>query len=316
MADGDETVAGAERQTEFRVGDRVMRVRPFKGSKGVRALAILSRVGDRMPAVWESIAKFEEQYRERNFLTITRDQAEYRVVESQNTIAELEARLSAVPEDADPEERVALGQLIRAHERSKDDWARMLACPLRERAELRVPQSPSNELRGLAVFPVLWDIAEPEMTALLGLVLIDDDELRQARLDGRADEAIAELGARLLDELELDEVADLMMTALEASVERYQGRMGRLGKRAARLRETLTRSRVPSDSTTAGEDPLPADPDLGPDGRKTTLTVGSVETPSSDERQSWSTGSPGHTDGAPNGSSTESSGLTSYASAG
>ena len=312
--------AGAE-QREYRVGDRIYEVKAFKGSKGVRAFAIVSRVlRDRFRPIWEADAKFQADYRELNALRITRGMAHYRVEQAQAAIAALEAEAEAtqakreMPPDEIPLEQhrqqsdrevEAIGHLIKAQEINRDQWSRMLAGALSQEPEVVVPQNPDDGLRLAHAFPLLWDVAEVEMTMLLGLALIPEDELQRARQDGGpegADKAVQDLGADALDHLELDEVADLMLSVAEVASARLRARGGGLGNRVAALREAWGGRH---ETAATEKDPEPTEtPRPG-------TFVGYEDEPPETGSESSSTDSPAGTGGAASEPSMASSGATS-----
>ncbi len=329
---------------EVRIGDKIHKIKPFKGSKGVRAFAIISRVSRHIGAVMGAIEEFEREYRQRNDLTITRDLCRYRVATCQNRIASLERDLADLAPDKIDEKRESLtAQLaeavaaeeskpepterrttlerrlkdlddaprVREHvqvliadeEASIQDWQRMLTGALADTDSITVPKSPSGQQKWMAGFPKVWELAEAEATMLLGLLLIEDDDLKAARDENRAEKAIMDMGEQALDELEVDEVGDLVVTAAEYALHRYRPRMARLGDRVEALQGTLTPSQdEPTERATQ-------DPVLGPDRRQLEPSIGSVERTTSDSPSAESsTDSPPRTDGPPIESSTASPG--------
>jgi hypothetical protein len=314
----------APRRTEFRVGDRVYEVRPFKGSKGVRAFAIGSRILEHGKALWEANARFVRDYREVNPLRITRDLANYRIAQQDSRIQDLERQYEredyeellkelgqeklegAEREKILADRRLAVEQMILASRATKADWERQLTGPLAEKDEIVVPQDPTWQVQIAALFPLLWKVAEPEMTMLLGLALIPDEEIKKARQEGeggKPDDVIRRFGEDLLDELEIDEIGSMLLASLEVAAERYQSRSGDLGNRLAAFRARyLTAAEPKEEEKPSG---VPDEPVVGGfEGMED-------EEPPSESSDSSSTASDGPTDGPQSAPSSELSGATS-----
>ena len=310
--------AGDPGRNEYRIGDSIYTVRSFKGSKGVRAFGIISRIlREKFRPVWEADARFQRDYRELSALKITRGLAHYRVEQANAAIAGLEAEAEAHTAKRDEpgeqsledhqqeiDERIeAIGHLIRVQEINRDQWQRLLEGALAEVEEIQVPRDPDSQARFAHAFPLLWDVAEDEMTMLLGLALIPDEDLKAARQEGgseAAETAIRDLGLEALDYLEMDEIAGLMLSVAEVAVERAGGVGGDLGKRWATLQERLWPSRTEEEAETPN---LKEEPTVG-------TFVGHEEEPPSGSENS-STDSPADTTGPPSESSLANSGATS-----
>jgi len=297
---------------EVRVGDVTYRIRPFMGAKGLRAMAIVSRVGERAMPVLKELAAFDREWRESHVTRITREMAEMRLAQTEAALPAAQAELDAAEQrhTAGDEDAPTVAELedrratCRAYAATIGSYQRQLDGPLRDRTHIDLPQEPSDEVRFMRAFPKVFEIAEEEVIQLIALVLISDTDLADARRDKQVPERLTALGEEVVDHLEIDELADLALTAAEMAVEKFRPRIARFTERAKGLRAKLR----------------PKDPEKAEDGTPTEIPpplVGSVvRTPSEPPRPSGSTDSPAPTDGTPTESSSESTGVTSSPSAG
>lgn len=308
----------------YTVGGEDYVIRPFKGSKGVRAFAVLSRLGDRMRPIMEADAEFVRTYSEVNVQRVTRGMGEFRRSQAQADIRDLEIKAkeveSVVPEEDTTAEdheawrdatkqAIALG--IEDRQRIVEHWTRQLEGPLKEMDHIEIPREPAVPARIANVMMLLWNVAEPEMTMLLGLALIDDKALKEARgtPDG-AEKAIRDLGLEALDDLYIDQCGEVILSALEVAAARMQSKAGELGNRARALWETWAKTRARATETEDEEQPRAGtvesrtfDPDAAKTQEDQPTSPGGSETSS--------TPSPTDTDGTPTESSSENSGTTS-----
>lgn len=258
----------AEDKRKITVGDRIYTIEAFRGSKGVRVLAAVAAIGKQAKPVLDEWNTYDRLYRENNSAIITRELAEVRAAQA--------------PDDE-----------------SRLHWQRFLDGPLKDRVSVSIPQSPTMDQKLITFFPQFFEMAEDEVTRLLALMLIPNVEMKAARRDGSLAEKLQALGEEILDELEIQEMATLILTCVEIIQEQFKDTQDTVGK----FRELLA-SRQPS---------VDQEQEVENDPRQMTPVVGSVvpQTPS----EPSSTDSPAPMDGPLTESSSENSGLTSMPTA-
>lgn len=299
----------SELQTQpqvIEVGGHNYTIRPFKGSKGLRAMAIVSQLSGKIRPIMREMGEFQTEYRSTNFLRITRDLAETRVIEAKAQKDEYEAWIESQVKDdlfkTQDEERIARSQMNGFMSRV-DTWQGYLDGPLRDRDYLDIPQSPSGEEMFMAVFPTVFNYAERQVLQIIGLLLVEDSTLKQWRDSGpdlspddgpsHIEQELVKFGEEITDELDLDEVAEMVVVAVEIMATHYKDKADRLGKRLRKVRDKFR--------TIQEEEMSPTTPKIG-----TLQKLDSEET-----NNDSSTSSPEPTDGIQTEPSSKSSGETS-----
>lgn len=179
------------------VGEREYAIRPFRGYKALRVGHIVAAISRQVPDVLEAVATFTRQYEASNAVRITRLQA-LTIEQFRDATADVS---DAVWEQA--------GGI------------------------LELPSSPSMPEQVAAVFPLVFENAEPQVVRLLALIATSDTDLRDADEEGE-DEAVDALlkktSKRLLHEGTIDELLSLAIVATEVIREQFAGRAGEVGK--------------------------------------------------------------------------------------
>jgi hypothetical protein len=235
----------ADYKQQVIVGERTLPIPRFTGFKAKRAGAILARLGRASPELEELAATFRTRYRERNRLQITRAMAKM-------------PRFAR--EDGSP--------LF-----SDEDFA--------GRDYVEIPAEPDGNELLMALFPFVWEKAEPEVVQLLALVLIPNTELRQADLDDQVDDKLRSFGTELLHEGSVEELLEAILIAGDVLREQFRGKRERLGLLMSILRgrqdstETTEARSDSSPTRTSSETSSSTDSPPPTDGQPSTPSTGS-----------------------------------------
>lgn len=240
---------------EVRIGENTYVLKPFRAFKAIIAGELISRVGDEIRELLSELARFDREYRQTNVVRISKAQALQRGWD-------LPADAFVTPDDGEP--------------------------------FVELPGMPSAEERLMFAFPRAFKLAREEVTKLLALIVITNDDLRNGDINGDVEERLEKLGQELIHGGEVGEIVEL----LAATVDHVREQLAQHGGAVGKLRDFLRRATNPT-SPDAEEDEA--------DDRKTTLEPMVVVSASPDS----STSSPPPTDGDETESSTELTGATS-----
>jgi hypothetical protein len=180
-------------------------LRPFKGTKGVYAGAIIAEVSDEAKAMVRHDADFRRTYGETNRRRITEDVA-----------------------------------IMRGWEIPDSKWHHDTETGERF---LELPATPSDEERFMELFRMGFQLARRQVAQLVALVLADDEELFEVEDQG-GDEAVLEFlaanGKALLRKATVGEIIDVAWAAFEQTRIELESRGGKL--RGLRGLFSMTRS--------------------------------------------------------------------------
>lgn len=236
---------------EVRVGEQTYTLRPFRAFKAIIAGELISRVGDEIRELLSELARFDREYRQTNTVRFTKAQAMQRGWD-------LPADAFVTPDDGEP--------------------------------YVDLPGVPSAEERLMFAFPRAFRLAREEVTKLLALIVISNDDLRNGDIAGDVEERLEKLGQELIHGGEVGEIVEL----LAATVDHVKGQLAQHGEAVGKLRDFLRRASS-------------QDPQEDTEDRKTTVEPMRVVA----EQPPSSTSSPAPTDGDETEPSTALTGATS-----
>ena len=201
-------------QVTVTIGEEEHTIRAFSPRKVLIAGQMLRSITKTASDIARQISEFRTEYRERNAEIVTRQMA---ALPPWNTILEFM--------DADAWERAG-GQV-----------------------ELR--RDPSDQEIVVEVFPVAFDLAEDEVTRLLALTIIPNQELGTAALECNVEAALDEYGRKILDEGDLGQLIDLADTTVTVLREELTRKADPL----KRLRALFPGQQTPSPEATSPAQP-------------------------------------------------------------
>lgn len=240
-----------------KVGGRDTALPDFNARKAIRAGRIMRDILEQSPQVQVELGRFRRDYEREN------------IVELDRTSALVRFGPRPLVDDAGepvryPDGHPRAGEIVMApgqlEHLSEADWQA-------SGQKLRLPADPSREEMFLAIFPLLFDQAEDQVTQLLGLALVTEDDLGEAARAG-GDENVRALLKRVgddcLDRASLTEAADVLLTTVELIQEQVHDQSDDLRRRARplmRLLQRLTGQQAPEDpapTTPSSSEPKPA----------------------------------------------------------
>lgn len=159
-----------------RVGGTEYSLRPFKAFKAIIVGEILSDVGDEIRELLSAVEVYRREYGQEHVVRFT--------------AAQIHQRKWDIPDSA-------------------------FVTPDGGEPYVDLPGVPSNDEILMFGFPRAFKLAREEVTKLLALLVVPDEELRVAEGAGELDGALRQLGDRMLHEGELGEIVDLLAAAVE-----------------------------------------------------------------------------------------------------
>lgn len=183
----------------IRVGPTDYTLRPFKAYKAILAGELISHVGDEIREIMAAERGYERQYGQEHAVRFTRAQAT-------NRGWDLPDSAYVTPENGEP--------------------------------YVDMPAMPSMEERMMFAFPRAFKLARSEVTKLLALVVVGDQELMVAEGSGNLDKALTDLGNKMLHEGEIGEIVDL----IAASISHVQDQLAPRGESLGKIRAFFNRA--------------------------------------------------------------------------
>lgn len=259
--------------TTFTAGTVTFTLGRMKAIKAARVLGELRALSKEAPQISDRIASFTRDYEEKNAEHLTQLQARVRypsrplwqagepVRDGNGDLVYGKSPVDSIPDDV---------------------WE--------DGGTLKLPVSPSDFEVGLATLDVAVEVAERRVYRLVALFTLSNEEVSSAWAEGEGafDEAIETRVALLLDELWLDELAEVAITAYEQFEAQLRERP-ELGRRLGKIVKGSPWMKrlfpfLSSDPTTTPEDSLPTGSTPSPAG-----TGGTPEPSSTSPSTSYST---------------------------
>lgn len=231
------------------VGDEKFTIQRFRGLKAIMAMASMTRIAREVPDVMADAVK---QYQRRNTVTITED------------MARLPRWRSFTTEDFDAAEAKS------------------------GRREIEIPAPMTANEQVMYALPTLLEHARKEVTRLIALLIIPNEELREADKTDKVEDALDKYEELLLMEAEIDQLVDVALAASDVLKEQMGERKDRLGNMLAGLWRMFQTNRV-SNQTSSEEIQATLPPTTDPESTQLT---------SSEDAPTSSTSSDEPTDGA------------------
>lgn len=172
------------------IGDQQFEVQRFRGLKAILAMAAITRIARDIPDILADVAK---DYQRRNTVVITE----------------------------------AMSRLPRWESFGKEDFD--AAEKETGKREIELPAPMSTQEQTLQALPKLLEGARTEAIRLLALMIIPNQELREADENEKVEDALDKYREVLLYEAEIDELADLAIAASEVLNEQLAERKDNLG---------------------------------------------------------------------------------------
>lgn len=265
-------MAGESRQVT--IGGQVRTIEKFSGRKVAVSIKVLKRLATTYKTFTDEMADFRKDYAEKRPVRLTVGQVAMNV-------AELRGAIGSAASDPELEPDVK-ERAVRDLTETANAYQSLLDGPLKERDFVERPGIPTAEEQMYAAIPLLMENADEELAKLLGLALMTNHEVGEARKAGNLDEKMDTIGNDALDVGDIDECIEAIGAAAEMLLGDLRSRKERLGKIGALFRiEAEEEGEAQESQTTA------------------TLT-------STSGRPTGSTDSPAPTDGTPTTPSTES----------
>jgi len=230
----------------FTLGETSLSVQPFSARKGLMAGRRVRNISNKVPQLIDSMADFENRYREKHVERLTRSMA-------------LTPEYGPQLEDVTEEEWERVGGVI------------------------EYPRNPRQEEHMANIFPLVFDLAEDEVLGLLALAVTPNDELSKGARDGDTETVVNEYKGRLLDEARFGDLVDLAGIVADAVKEEFSGKDEAMGKlrNVFQTEETEEKPKIPTSSSPASSTSSPPPTDGESDG-PSTAPVGASSAPSQD----------------------------------
>lgn len=242
------------------VGERAITIRPFRGYKAVNVGRLASEVMRIVPDLLDRMADFTADYEKKHAVHVTRE-------------------MSLLPQFAGLFERM---------EMTPERWDSVGGV-------VTLPQSPSEEVTMAAMFPLVFEAAEPKVMTLLAWIITGNDELREADATDSVPDLIIANEKALMHDADLDQLLDVALMGVEVIREAFAGK-------GERLRREMGRTIGANGATPESAQPKPTAPSPShPLAAEVTVEGANGTKPGS------STSSDGTTDGAEPTPSTEPS---------
>jgi hypothetical protein len=197
------------------VGEQDRTIAKFNGFKALYAGAIIGRISDEVREIMFTVADFENEYRARNKVILTKQMA-----------------------------------VARAAQGAPSYPLEMFG----DRDSIELPRSPTPEERVIAGLPKAMNLARQELLMLLALVVIPNRDLEQADDDDEVDETLLKLGKELAHRGDMFELAELIIAAYEELADSINAKSEILGKLQGLLSLILTGSGQQAETEQPEED--------------------------------------------------------------
>jgi hypothetical protein len=266
---------------EVVVGDRTIRIEDFSARKGLRVLRLLEHTANGVPAIQKRWGEYTREYEDTHTVDLDRTAAraqypprplmrEEPVIDEDNNVRTDALGRPMVRREPvlGPDGEVLVGPDPLGHI-TDADWAA-------SNNKLRQPRSPSFAEQVVAILPLAIELAEDEVSKMLGLIAMPNGDVRRhgrEGLDALWDKA-AELGDEILD-APMDQVIELAVVAGESVEETYRLKVvDRLGGRLTAIaklfgisiptpdeigNETSSTEASTTNQTSSTDSPLPTD---------------------------------------------------------
>lgn len=231
------------------LGGNEITVQDLSGRKAIRATKIIRSMAQAWPEILKEIASFTRTYEEDNVVEL--DRAEAR--------ARYHARPLLDPETGQPL-RDGDGQLVYGPDPlghlTDEDWEK-------SGNKYRIRKSPSQGEIIAGVFPMAFDVAEEQLSQLLALGVIRNEDLDKVHGE-EGPEGITKALKEKADELlsyDLGDLIELAVVISEVVDEQLRSRLDRLGRRTGKLLKlvglgsTSKASETPTPSTSIPPSP-------------------------------------------------------------
>jgi hypothetical protein len=213
------------------VGERSIEIRPFRGFKAVHVGRLVAEIMRLVPDLLDRTADFTREYEQRHAVVITRE-------------------MEPLPQFRAFFERMNM---------TDEDWRKA-------GGKITLPAEPSQETVMAAMFPVVFEAAEPKVMTLLAWIIAGNDELRTADESDSVSELIARLEKSLLHDADLDQLLEVAIAGSEIVRASFMGKGDRLAQAIGRITgkqesdlsnstDTLSESPPPTQGATNGTNP-------------------------------------------------------------
>lgn len=229
------------------VGGNVRQIEPFNTRKVDAILDLAGRIGERYTQLLKAAADFERTYSEENPVRLTRDAVNERLAEAKA--------------EQDPDAVKMCQRLLKQ---------------MGDGEYVERPGSPDAQMVIAAVAPEAMRLLRPELSYLLGLILIPREQLREAAKNGGIDQAVKDVGEDLYDETTPDEAIGILSAGVELFVEDVQTSRSRLGGLWATARTALFGETTESESGTVSESSPSTSSDAPITGRRKSSSMTST----------------------------------------
>lgn len=211
------------------LGGNEVTVQDLSGRKAIRATKIIRSMAQAWPEILKEIASFTRTYEEDNIVEL--DRAEARARFHARPLLDPNAEGAVPLRDGDGE--IIYGPDPLGH-LTDEDWEK-------SGNKYRIRKSPSQGEIIAGVFPMAFDVAEEQLSQLLALGVIRNEDLDKAHHDEGPD-GITKLLVDKADELlayDLGDLIELAVVISEVVDEQLRARLDRLGRRTGKLLRLL-----------------------------------------------------------------------------
>jgi hypothetical protein len=242
---------------EVKVGGETRTIRKFKSFRAIVAGAIIGDVVKDWSALLEAINEWRADYREKNKVQITRQEAVERAAALRADAETLRARSDDdLPDGVSRDDAEARARLIDSRAES---WDRTVT-DMGDQGYIEFPSDPSEGEIIAFGLPLALQKMLPQVVGLIGLALIPEAELKAA---WRKDDAVAKIsdyGYGQLEEMELGEEVEVALAVWEVAQEQLRPRMEAVAKLQGLLnRQPALKKSSESESPTTSKDESPSE---------------------------------------------------------
>lgn len=240
---------------EVKVGGETRTIRKFKSFRAIVAGAIIGDVVKDWSGLLEAINEWRADYREKNKVQITRQEAVERVATLRADATALRDR-SDLPEGVSRDDVEARAKLI---ESRADSWEQTIG-DMGDRGYIEFPSDPSEGEIVAFGLPLALQKMLPQVVGLIGLALIPEAELKAAWRKDNAVAQVSDYGYGQLEEMELGEEVEVALAVWEVAQEQLRPRMEAVAKIQGLLnRQPALKKTSESESPTTSRDESPSE---------------------------------------------------------
>jgi hypothetical protein len=261
------------RRVEVDIGGQVRTVEKFTGRKVAVSLKVVGRLASTYHDFSGEITAFKERYAVEHPVRLTKGQVYLSIADLEGAIGNARAT-----EDEDVDENLRR-MVIESLMSTKNAYQNLLDGPLKDADFVERPGIASAEelFMGVAAKVLVEDEVENEVAQLIGLTLMSNREVGEARRVGTLNERMQEIGDEALDTVDIDELIDLLLAAGEMLLGDMKDRKERLGKILALFRPAAEEQSVveapqepePTSTSTDGKPIGSIDSEQPTDGQQT-----------------------------------------------